>query len=1006
VASRLFPDSGSRYVLRRNGDQAANGTIVYYVDAAGQNRATVYIDRGTDSPDVADVIVNSETKLDAYGGQLSFRGPVDGTDVLYATVDGGPVFRVAAAPEPRLRVLEDAVEALQPGGSAGLVTAAELDAVAVVAAAAETPQGAQAKADAAVVSAAAAAQVKADAARDAAVTSAAADASAKASAAAAASLPKVPGKNLFDYTTAQANKLWNGVGSSPIDLAGWYASAPIPVTAGQQYSLNNARNYQWFTASMQVVGLYGNNVSEGPVTITAPVGAAFLAFNVALAKRTASQVEAGASVTAFEPYGVQVSRQLVSGRYLTETVAQVDAVQRSAGVSVYRSGDVLLVRGTIDATQDLLLPMHLAYGAETQVAFANDANPNVTLCARSASDAEVWPVIATGTPIHGAVDDNCPINVQWTYIGGNHGYAAGSQVTAAGHGKTTADVGSRWSDGTRTYTLISVLDANTLLFGGQYTVSSGIVTGNATAPAATLTHVAGATSTTSVPITGGVVAAAQIHPSSYGRTVTVELDGRPIVDGKSAGQVLTISESYLVASYKGMIDTAQATVGTPLAGIMAQVPALARVSNTYRITAGQVVVAQRVVVVEKMALSMGVTQAAALQPISGGSRRQFMPGVGTIAGVNWSTVADLAGMSGSANIVPANYTNPLLPPASMTQWVHNAGGVAQYGLTIGVLPVLDGHPTQRLKHTTFQAWFIANGTKKNYPQIVYGRLVNPGESVAGTAYRRYLTPPADATEVTVSDGADTWLIVERPTTTTESRVAVPALLGRRLVPAIPATVATADRVTGDGVTYTVASAPGYGVWRAAPEPAPSETLPGATTQPGVWFVLTQSLATTLTLTGGYQLLYLYPQYLPEATPVDRAAIEVVTLGTGVLRHGVYAHDPTTGAPVLTGPLADYGTIDVTSTGVKESTLSPAVWLPAGWHWYGQVWQGTNTTPPVIRVNAVGLGVPGPMNIGTSSALLNAGRYGYSMAGVSGALGALSGLGMHQLSNPRVAYRRT
>lgn len=126
MASRLFPDSGSRYITRSNGDQANNGVIVYYRDPAGQTRAPVYADRGTDTPAPGDALVNSQTHLDAFGGQVDFRGPSDNTDELYASIDGGPIFRVAAAAEPRLRTLEDqladalvrlaAIENAQPGG--------------------------------------------------------------------------------------------------------------------------------------------------------------------------------------------------------------------------------------------------------------------------------------------------------------------------------------------------------------------------------------------------------------------------------------------------------------------------------------------------------------------------------------------------------------------------------------------------------------------------------------------------------------------------------------------------------------------------------------------------------------------------------------------------------------------------------------------------------------------------------------------------------------------------
>ncbi len=135
MASRLFPDSGSRQVLRPNGDQAASGTITYYLDTVG-TLAPVYADRGTGTPDPADAFAGSATHLDAYGRQINFRGPTDGTDVLYAKVDNGPLFQVYAAAEPRLRALEQAnadlgeAAALDVGDSADTVAAGDAPAAA------------------------------------------------------------------------------------------------------------------------------------------------------------------------------------------------------------------------------------------------------------------------------------------------------------------------------------------------------------------------------------------------------------------------------------------------------------------------------------------------------------------------------------------------------------------------------------------------------------------------------------------------------------------------------------------------------------------------------------------------------------------------------------------------------------------------------------------------------------------------------------------------------------
>lgn len=148
MASRRFPDSGSRYATRPNGDQAKNGVIRYFRDPAGQNLAPVYAERGTDNPAPGDALVGSQTHLDAFGGQVDFRGPNDDTDELYASIDGGPIFRVPAAPEPRLRALETAVPASQSAAIAAAATDATTKAnAAVAAAAADASTKANARAD-------------------------------------------------------------------------------------------------------------------------------------------------------------------------------------------------------------------------------------------------------------------------------------------------------------------------------------------------------------------------------------------------------------------------------------------------------------------------------------------------------------------------------------------------------------------------------------------------------------------------------------------------------------------------------------------------------------------------------------------------------------------------------------------------------------------------------------------------------------------------------------------
>lgn len=179
------------------------------------------------------------------------------------------------------------------------------------------------------------------------------------------------------------------------------------------------------------------------------------------------------------------------------------------------------------------------------------------------------------------------------------------------HGKTTADVGSRWTDGVRTFTLLAVTSPGSLLFGNPYTVVDGIAQGIRVRPAAPLTHVAGATNRTTVPVTAVTPRRPDPagHPLAHRRRRTRRPAGarRPIHRSGTADR-----ESYVIPSYRGMIDTAQANIGTPIATIMNRIPSLCRVHNVYRWVIGGLVVSQTVTALSRFTLNAGVTQCGPL----------------------------------------------------------------------------------------------------------------------------------------------------------------------------------------------------------------------------------------------------------------------------------------------------------------------------------------------------------------------------------------------------------
>jgi hypothetical protein len=103
-----------------------------------------------------------------------------------------------------------------------------------------------------------------------------------------------------------------------------------------------------------------------------------------------------------------------------------------------------------------------------------------------------------------------------------------------------------------------------------------------------------------------------------------------------------------------------------------------------------------------------------------------------------------------------------------------------------------------------------------------------------------------------------------------------------------------------------------------------------------------------TVTVGNGVLYLVPVYIPSSVTLDRLSIEVVTTPGGagsVVRLGIYNHNSATNLP--SSLLVDAGTVDTTTTGTKEATISQT--LSAGTYWFCAVAQGSASPNPTLRV---------------------------------------------------------
>lgn len=352
--------------------------------------------------------------------------------------------------------------------------------------------------------------------------------------------------------------------------------------------------------------------------------------------------------------------------------------------------------------------------------------------------AGAWPYPGSGgTTAHVCSDDIGSIMAYWCYIGGNHGYVT-AKWTVSSHGKTAADLGSQWSDGTRTLTLASV-SGNDLQF--MYPVTSfgsGAYGSSAvTIAAGTITHVSGATHTGSIttiaPSTGG-----QLWPSVTGATVTTSLADN--YDG--AVVPFTVTETYTIPSYTSLVSTAQANIGGTLASWMAAASAGVTVANVYTVAGPLVRIQTTWTFVEATRIDyFGQIQAQPLSIPSGGSLVYTIPGLEDKTGTTYGTGFDVTSAPPSVTFATSETATPKLPPHRVTMVAKDASGNPTLGLRVGYADIDDTSDASRAVNAATKCMWVYS-SRKVYPSLYAGAIVPAGTVLRGTAYRWYLTPDA------------------------------------------------------------------------------------------------------------------------------------------------------------------------------------------------------------------------------------------------------------------------
>ncbi|MEW2459803.1 hypothetical protein [Microbacterium sp. K41] len=500
------------------------------------------------------------------------------------------------------------------------------------------------------------------------------------------------GKNLFDPSKRQIGYTLRNVDGSAVALAGYSVSDYIPVVAGQQVTVSSARNIAMYNASKgyRGIGEYIDNSSHGVVTVT-PVVDGFLRASVSDSRLATFQVEKGAASTAYEPYA----------RYLDPAIT----VQATAAgpLLASRTGDAVNVTtGTLSTSLNLT-----AADGKNQV-------------------LNFLSTTSGGTAFHTIPDSVAPIRTQQGTIGANHGFAFVGRW--ASHDKTTADLGSVWTDGTREYVILKVDGTGVWIGGSVSFAGDGSASSANVAPAAALTHVSGATNTSTIPSSG--YSLQQLYPAIANRVVSGTLDAAPIANGR--GREIVLRESYEILDYASLYALAKANIGVPYTAL--PVAAAVRVESEWRIRNGLKMIGY-VALTEVSPTRLGQTgffQAEAMSTPA--QQTRWLPGVKAIGGRDYSAGVAHSALTVSDTVTAADLYNPNVPPTVLLDWRQDLG----VGFAMAYDPWTGASAnTARLANASSKLWDLRN-TRKIYPNAIVDLAPGWGR-VEARGYRAYLT---------------------------------------------------------------------------------------------------------------------------------------------------------------------------------------------------------------------------------------------------------------------------
>ncbi|WP_411684294.1 pyocin knob domain-containing protein [Acinetobacter indicus] len=518
--------------------------------------------------------------------------------------------------------------------------------------------------------------------------------------------------NLFDLTTIQADAYIGNAGVlvASAGATGWGVSDFIPVTEGEYYTISGSRGRHgvgFYSSKEQATSsaLSYDGTTTLPLTVQAPVGANFMLLNVYSASNpnySNLQVEKGSVATAYMPYGTdyKINPDYIAG------------VLSLAKGKLEINGTTAKVFGVIDGKEIIETVSLTKTNTHSQSTVLNFIETKID-----------------GVIHRTMTDDVAPLRADSTTIGANHGYAKNT-VTSASHGKTVADIGSVWSDGTYEWVIIDIVSVNQIALTARASNRGSIASNN-------FTHVSGASNTASFTATANV--SGQWYQCFKNRKLSIAVDGIIIDQSKNGSydfkDSVAFHESYEIMKKSDIVEWLIANKGQDYQYYNADSAILYSQSYTFDKECGCTIYSSIVSLKSVPFVDYMATQAVPFNS-GNGNVLYYAP-----KSTNFSDLVNITSNPPSASVFfDASNLESNANPVDRLIMLNNSAGFA-----VGYLPVLSASPDVRGDISQYGE--IRVSTNKWYPKVAYssGTTLNAGDHYEVIAYRKPFLRSAERT---------------------------------------------------------------------------------------------------------------------------------------------------------------------------------------------------------------------------------------------------------------------